>query len=29
MLKGMFLSVEERVQDWRGAKIVYRFGVMD
>jgi len=29
MLKGMFLSVERRGQDWRGAKIVYRFGVMD
>ena len=29
MLKGMLLSVEERVQDWRGAKIVYRFGVKD
>ena len=29
MLKGMFLSVERRGQDRRGAKIVYRFGVMD
>ena len=29
MLKGMFLSVERRVQDRRGMKIVYRFGVMD
>ena len=29
MLKGMFLSVERCGQDRRGAKIVYRFGVMD
>ena len=25
MLKGMFLSVERRRQDWRGAKNVYTF----
>ena len=26
MLKGMFLSVERRRQDWRGTKNVYTFG---
>ena len=29
MMRGMFLSVGGRGQDRRGAKIVYRFGVMD
>ena len=29
MLKGMFLSVERRRQDWRGAKNVYTFGACE
>ena len=29
MLKGMFLSVERRVQDRRGAKNVYTFGAIE
>ena len=28
MLKGMFLSVEGRGQDWRGTKKVYTFGAI-
>lgn len=29
MLKGMFLSVERRGQDWRWAKNVYTFGACE
>ena len=29
MLKGMFLSVEGRGQDWRGTKKVYTFGACE
>ena len=29
MLKGMFLSVERRRQDWRGEKKVYTFGAIE
>ena len=29
MLKGMFLSVERRRQDWRGMKKVYKFGACE
>ena len=29
MLKGMFLSVERRRQDWREAKNIYTFGAIE